>query len=197
MPSSIRSPIIAARSACPRSRSTGACSAAKATSRATSASPNSSPVRAPRALSPGEVTTLLESFLTRGTPRRSTAIRVDWAKWRQSFRGMQENPLLERIFAGGVESQETSGATSDWRLPDRSRRAGGTRGRHRPGRARSRRLGAAREAGEPARRSAAHRPRARLAHGRRNRKLARSRHRRRPAARRASCARAPSARSRP
>ncbi len=43
------------------------------------------------------------------------AIRVDWTKWRQFFRGMQENPLLERIFAS-VESQEASGTTSDWRL---------------------------------------------------------------------------------
>ena len=43
------------------------------------------------------------------------AIRVDWAKWRQFFRGMQENPLLERIFAA-VEGQETGGATSDLRL---------------------------------------------------------------------------------
>jgi acyl carrier protein len=43
------------------------------------------------------------------------AIRVDWTKWRQFFRGMQENPLLERIFVS-VESQETSGSTSDWRL---------------------------------------------------------------------------------
>ena len=42
------------------------------------------------------------------------AIRVDWAKWRQFFRGMQENPLLERIFAS-VESQESGSAVSDWR----------------------------------------------------------------------------------
>ena len=46
-PSSIRSPIIAARWVFPRWRSTGACSAAKVTSRATSVSPNSSPARAP------------------------------------------------------------------------------------------------------------------------------------------------------
>ena len=36
-------------------------------------------------------------------------------KWRQFFRSMQENPLLERIFAS-VEDQEASGATSDWRV---------------------------------------------------------------------------------
>src|SRR5258708_28910793 len=57
---------------------------------------------------------LLESFLTAGVTQMM-AIRVDWTKWRQFFRGMQENPLLERIFAS-VESKETSGATSDWRL---------------------------------------------------------------------------------
>ncbi|MDQ3624658.1 MAG: acyl carrier protein, partial [Verrucomicrobiota bacterium] len=42
------------------------------------------------------------------------AIRVDWAKWRTFFRSMQENPLLERIFAT-MEGQENSGVTSDWR----------------------------------------------------------------------------------
>jgi acyl transferase domain-containing protein/NADPH:quinone reductase-like Zn-dependent oxidoreductase/SAM-dependent methyltransferase/acyl carrier protein len=65
-------------------------------------------------LSPREVMGLLESSLTAGVTQ-TMAIRVDWTKWRQFFRGMQENPLLERIFAS-VESQETSGATSDWRL---------------------------------------------------------------------------------
>ena len=57
------------------------------------------------ALTPGEVTTLMESFLT-ANATQVAAIRVDWAKWRQSFRGMQENPLVERIFASGVEIQE-------------------------------------------------------------------------------------------
>jgi acyl carrier protein len=57
---------------------------------------------------------LLESSLTAGITQ-TMAIRVDWTKWRQFFRGMQENPLVERIFAS-VESQEASGATSDWRL---------------------------------------------------------------------------------
>ena len=66
------------------------------------------------ALSPGEVTSLLESFLTAHTSQ-AAAIRVDWAKWRQSFRGMQDNPLMERIFASGAEPTETSGGTSDWR----------------------------------------------------------------------------------
>ncbi len=65
-------------------------------------------------LSPREVMGLLESSLTAGVTQ-VMAIRVDWTKWRQFFRGMQENPLLERIFAS-VESQERSGATSDWRL---------------------------------------------------------------------------------
>jgi len=65
-------------------------------------------------LSPREVVEVLESSLTAGVTQMM-AIRVDWTKWRQFFRGMQENPLLERIFAS-VESQEASGATSDWRL---------------------------------------------------------------------------------
>ena len=65
-------------------------------------------------LSPGEVVTLLENFITKGTAQ-GVAIRVDWAKWRQSFRNMQENPLLERIFAAGLEGQESSSGTSDWR----------------------------------------------------------------------------------
>ena len=66
------------------------------------------------ALSPGEVISLLESFLAAGVPQ-GIAIRVDWAKWRQFFRGMQENPLLERIFASGFESQEGGAKSSDWR----------------------------------------------------------------------------------
>jgi acyl carrier protein len=65
-------------------------------------------------LSPKEVMELLESSLTAGATQ-VMAIRLDWTKWRQFFRGMQENPLLERIYAS-VESQETTGATSDWRL---------------------------------------------------------------------------------
>jgi NAD(P)-dependent dehydrogenase (short-subunit alcohol dehydrogenase family)/acyl carrier protein len=65
-------------------------------------------------LSPREVMTVLESSLAAGVTQ-VMAIRVDWAKWRQFFRGMQENPLLERIFAN-VEGQETGGAISDLRL---------------------------------------------------------------------------------
>jgi acyl transferase domain-containing protein/NADPH:quinone reductase-like Zn-dependent oxidoreductase/SAM-dependent methyltransferase/acyl carrier protein len=66
-------------------------------------------------LSPGEVVVLLESFLSAGVTQ-AMALRVDWAKWRQSFRGSQESPLLERVFATGVEGPESSGAKSDWRL---------------------------------------------------------------------------------
>jgi len=66
------------------------------------------------ALTPVEVTSLMESFLTTHATQVA-AIRVDWAKWRQSFRGMQDNPLVERIFAAGVEAQETSGGGNDWR----------------------------------------------------------------------------------
>src|SRR5688500_12841946 len=65
-------------------------------------------------LSPGEVMSLLESSLAAGNTQVA-AIRVDWAKWQQFFRSMQENPLLSRILSS-VEGQENSGATSDWRL---------------------------------------------------------------------------------
>src|SRR6185436_5152467 len=65
-------------------------------------------------LSPGEVMSILESSLIAGNTQVA-AIRVDWAKWRQFFRSMQENPLLERILAS-VEGQEGGGVTSDWRL---------------------------------------------------------------------------------
>jgi acyl carrier protein len=64
-------------------------------------------------ISPGEVVALLESFLTTGIAQ-VMAIRVDWAKWRQFFRRLQENPLLGDILASGVENQEA--ATGDWRL---------------------------------------------------------------------------------
>jgi acyl carrier protein len=64
-------------------------------------------------ISPGEVTTLLDSFLRAGSAQ-AMAIRVDWAKWKTFFRGMQENPMLERIFAS-VDSQESGSAVSDWR----------------------------------------------------------------------------------
>jgi acyl carrier protein len=65
-------------------------------------------------LSPGEVMSLLESSLVAGNTQVA-AIRVDWGKWRQFFRGMQENPLLERILAS-VEDQEGASVTSDWRV---------------------------------------------------------------------------------
>src|ERR1700724_3909264 len=65
-------------------------------------------------LSPREVMGLRESSLAAGASQ-VMAIRVDWTKWRQFFRGMQENPLLEHIFAT-VEGQETGGPTSDFRL---------------------------------------------------------------------------------
>ena len=65
-------------------------------------------------LSPGEVTSLLESFLSAGAAQ-VMAIRVDWTKWRQFFRSMQENPLLERLFAA-IEGQDTVERSSDLRL---------------------------------------------------------------------------------
>jgi acyl transferase domain-containing protein/NADPH:quinone reductase-like Zn-dependent oxidoreductase/SAM-dependent methyltransferase/acyl carrier protein len=65
-------------------------------------------------LSPREVMSLLESSLSAGIAQ-VMAIRVDWAKWRQFFRGMQENPMLEHIFAA-VEVQEAGGVANDIRL---------------------------------------------------------------------------------
>jgi acyl carrier protein len=65
------------------------------------------------AISPTEAMSLLESYLRVGTAQ-AIAIRVDWSKWRQFFRGMQANPLLERIFAS-LGSEESTGATKDWR----------------------------------------------------------------------------------
>jgi acyl transferase domain-containing protein/NADPH:quinone reductase-like Zn-dependent oxidoreductase/SAM-dependent methyltransferase/acyl carrier protein len=66
------------------------------------------------ALSPGEVISILEEFLAADVGQ-AAAIRVDWAKWRQSFRGMQENPLVEKIFASVVEEQESGRPGDDWR----------------------------------------------------------------------------------
>ena len=66
-------------------------------------------------ISPGEVTALLESFLVSGISQ-VMAIRVDWAKWRQFFRGAQENPSLQEIFASGVDEQEQPVPAGDWRL---------------------------------------------------------------------------------
>ncbi len=66
-------------------------------------------------LSPTEVVFLMESFLNAGTTQ-AMALRVDWSKWRQSFRGSQESPLLERIFAAGVEGPDAGGAKGDWRI---------------------------------------------------------------------------------
>jgi NAD(P)-dependent dehydrogenase (short-subunit alcohol dehydrogenase family)/acyl carrier protein len=65
-------------------------------------------------LSPGEVMSIMESGLRSGDTQLM-AIRVDWGKWRQFFRGMQENPLLGRIFSS-LEGEETTGGKSDWRL---------------------------------------------------------------------------------
>ena len=48
-------------------------------------------------LSPGEVLAIVESSLRAGSAQVA-AIRVDWAKWKTFFRGMQGNPLLKRIF---------------------------------------------------------------------------------------------------
>jgi acyl carrier protein len=64
-------------------------------------------------LTPAEVIVLMETFLNSGTSQ-ALALRADWSKWRQSFR--QESPLLEHIFAAGVEGPEAGGTKSDWRV---------------------------------------------------------------------------------
>jgi acyl carrier protein len=66
------------------------------------------------ALTPGEVIALLENFLGSGAPQMMS-LRVDWAKWRQAYRGLQENPLLQYVFAAGPESEDSGGVSSDWR----------------------------------------------------------------------------------
>jgi acyl transferase domain-containing protein/NADPH:quinone reductase-like Zn-dependent oxidoreductase/SAM-dependent methyltransferase/acyl carrier protein len=65
-------------------------------------------------LAPSEVVALLESSLAAGTTQ-VMAIRVDWTKWRQFFRGMQENPLLERVFAA-MGNEDWVSTASDLRL---------------------------------------------------------------------------------
>ncbi len=65
------------------------------------------------ALTPREVTTLMESFLA-ARATQVAAIRVDWAKWRQSARSLQDSPLMERIFASAVEAQENGSGAGDW-----------------------------------------------------------------------------------
>jgi NADPH:quinone reductase-like Zn-dependent oxidoreductase/acyl carrier protein len=64
-------------------------------------------------LSPAEVISILESSLRAGTTQVA-ATRVDWAKWKTFFRGMQESGLFKRVFAS-IQSQEANAATSDWR----------------------------------------------------------------------------------
>ena len=64
-------------------------------------------------VAPGEVLSIVESSLRAGSAQVA-AIRVDWAKWKTFFRGMQGNPLLERIFAA-VEDQDSAGVVRDWR----------------------------------------------------------------------------------
>ncbi|HST31614.1 MAG TPA: SDR family NAD(P)-dependent oxidoreductase, partial [Chthoniobacterales bacterium] len=64
-------------------------------------------------LSPAEVISVLESSLRAGTTQVS-ALRIDWAKWKTFFRGMQESGLFKRVIAS-MQSEQPSGATSDWR----------------------------------------------------------------------------------
>jgi NADPH:quinone reductase-like Zn-dependent oxidoreductase/NAD(P)-dependent dehydrogenase (short-subunit alcohol dehydrogenase family)/acyl carrier protein/SAM-dependent methyltransferase len=67
------------------------------------------------ALEPKEVVSLLESFLD-ARCAQVAAVRVDWGKWRQAFRGLQDNPFHERIFASALETAEGASSTGDWRM---------------------------------------------------------------------------------
>ncbi len=66
-------------------------------------------------LTPREVVSLMDLFLASGATQ-GIALRADWVKWKQSFRGSQESPLLERIFAATAEGAESGGSKGDWRL---------------------------------------------------------------------------------
>jgi len=65
-------------------------------------------------IQPEEVTDLLDTLLDKRIAQ-AVALRIDWGKWRQSFRSLQENPFLQRVFAGGVEFEESGGKAADWR----------------------------------------------------------------------------------
>ncbi len=64
-------------------------------------------------LSPAEVVSCLKALLDANVPQ-ALAVRIDWQKWRQFFRGMQDSPLLEAVLAGGFDDEERSTA-GDWR----------------------------------------------------------------------------------
>lgn len=64
-------------------------------------------------LAPNEVVRLIETFLADGAGQVS-AIRVDWSKWRQAFRNLQENPLIERVSDAAADDAEGR-AGEDWR----------------------------------------------------------------------------------
>ncbi|MGI8438466.1 MAG: SDR family NAD(P)-dependent oxidoreductase [Chthoniobacterales bacterium] len=66
-------------------------------------------------LTPAELVVLLESFLSAGVTQAMGA-RVDWSKFRQSFRGLQDSPLLENVIVAGAEGAEGGGAKSNWAL---------------------------------------------------------------------------------
>lgn len=66
------------------------------------------------ALDPKEVVSLLETFLAARSPQVA-ALRADWAKWRQAFRGLHDSPFHERIFASEVDADDGTSQTGDWR----------------------------------------------------------------------------------
>ena len=67
------------------------------------------------ALDPKEVVSLLETFLAAKAPQVA-ALRADWGKWRQAFRGLHDSPFHERIFASEVDADEGVSQSGDWRI---------------------------------------------------------------------------------
>lgn len=64
-------------------------------------------------LEPGEIFRLLETLLDSQTAQ-AAAMRIDWSKWAQASKGMQDNALYQRV----MTTAETDGAgsrTADWR----------------------------------------------------------------------------------
>ena len=98
-------------------------------------------------LSPREVMALMEASLNAGVTQ-VMAIRVDWTKWRQFFRGMQENPFsnvfLQRSRARNLVVRRVTCASRSHRQLRKNW------GDHPPSSARCGRVGLAREDGQSA-----------------------------------------------
>ncbi|MDX2080082.1 MAG: SDR family NAD(P)-dependent oxidoreductase [Terrimicrobiaceae bacterium] len=65
------------------------------------------------AVSESEVIELLERFLSNDTSQ-ALAIRVDWSKWRQAFRGLASNPMIQSLIEAEAPAGEGQ-VVGDWR----------------------------------------------------------------------------------